>query len=413
MTRPSSEPPHCSGKAPLIFDQHHLTLSGSLSSLTLFAVWDRSSEDDPWCKLAVMQLIQIVPSLPPRVDGIGDYALKLAHRLRSNHSIETRFVVGDPQWDGSDAVEGFRTAKVTARTREGLSQAIAALDEQGQGIPVLVQFAVYGYEKRGVPVWLVDALEAIHVLRSRPLHAAFHELENHSWKPWSSVFWVTGMQRSLLKRLARITEFRYTNTELHRRKLEDWDSGRISLILNFSTLGEPTTLPAFSARGRTLVVFGRAAQREWTYGLGGHLLAALCRRLGIERILDIGPSLGNGGPDQFGGVPVHALGQLPEVELNHHFSTALGSFQQYPTPFLTKSSTHAVSCAFGTIPFIFDGSSRLHSCPPLVTGEDFVPVDADPSQLPLPDLEELSKRVFENYQRRNASVAASVVARSI
>jgi hypothetical protein len=59
---------------------------------------------------------QIVPALPPDVDGIGDYALQLARRLRANHGVETYFIVGDPSWKGQE-VEGFQAVSVHGRSR--------------------------------------------------------------------------------------------------------------------------------------------------------------------------------------------------------------------------------------------------------------------------------------------------------
>ena len=35
-----------------------------------------------------MKLIQIVPKLPPEVDGIGDYAFFLAQQLLNNHQVK-------------------------------------------------------------------------------------------------------------------------------------------------------------------------------------------------------------------------------------------------------------------------------------------------------------------------------------
>ncbi|MBB5331661.1 hypothetical protein [Tunturiibacter gelidoferens] len=361
---------------------------------------------------AAMQLIQIVPGLPPRVDSIGDYTLQMARHLRAEHGIETRFLVGDPEWDGGETVEGFAVAKVLERSEEGLLGSITTLERETGTLPILVQFSVYGYERRGCPVWMAKGLEALYCTRTKGLHVAFHELENRSWKPWSSVFWVTGLQKRLIARIARVCTFRYTNTEEYRGKLEGWGLGRISLIPNFSPLGEPMLYPAFDARRPEMVVFGRGAQRRWTYERAGHLLGPLCRQLGIERIVDIGQPL-EGIADTFDDIPLVRLGRLPEEEVNARMAAAMGSFMQYPVPVLTKSSVHAVSCAYGTIPFVFDGGTKERSCPLLVTGEDFVPVDGDPSGLELPSLELLSRQIFENYQLRSSRRAAATVAQHL
>jgi hypothetical protein len=45
-----------------------------------------------------MEVIQIVPALPPAINGLGDYASLLAKELWEAHNIRSRFVVGDPRW---------------------------------------------------------------------------------------------------------------------------------------------------------------------------------------------------------------------------------------------------------------------------------------------------------------------------
>ena len=62
--------------------------------------------------------------------------------------------------------------------------------------------------------------------------------------------------------------------ELHRGRLEGWGSGRMNLIPNFSTLGEPKVNPPFAERRRDVIVFGRWVQRQWTYERGAEALAA-------------------------------------------------------------------------------------------------------------------------------------------
>jgi hypothetical protein len=38
-----------------------------------------------------MEIIQVVPMLPPAIDGLGDYALNLARQLRREFNQETHF----------------------------------------------------------------------------------------------------------------------------------------------------------------------------------------------------------------------------------------------------------------------------------------------------------------------------------
>jgi len=61
-----------------------------------------------------MNIIQIVPRLPPVIDGVGDYALNLARQLPKDFNIQTHFIVGSSTWKGQLAA---RLAKLSVRLR--------------------------------------------------------------------------------------------------------------------------------------------------------------------------------------------------------------------------------------------------------------------------------------------------------
>lgn len=361
-----------------------------------------------------MNLIQIVPGLFPRVDGIGDYALQLARRLREGHGIESSFVVADPTWQGGE-VEGFYATEVASRTAEAFLDSIIRCGQTNVSelTPLLLHFSPYGYQKRGYPLWLQRTLSRWNHDRPGTLNIVFHELEVHSSKPWSSAFWVSPLQRNLIRHIAKIGSFKYTNAEFYRHNLEGWGSGRVTLIPNFSTIGEPASNPVFAQRRRDVIVFGRAAQRKANYKRGGDVLASICRSIGAERIIDIGePIAGDAAPD-IEGFPIIRCGRLEATAVNQWMASSVASFIAYPVPLLPKSSVHAVSCAHGTIPFVFDNQEKELSCPGLVNGEDYVALSRNASQANLPALDQLSATVFNNYQSRNSWSAATNVAKHI
>jgi hypothetical protein len=358
-----------------------------------------------------MNLIQIVPGLLPKFDGIGDYAMQIARRLRENHGIHTSFIVADPAWNGGE-VEGFFATKIGGRTCGGLLDAMARCERvAGEiSIPALLHFSPYGYQIRGYPLWLQRSLDEWGRLRPNTLNIVFHELDVHCSRPWSSAFWVAPLQRNLIKHVARTTGFKYTNTEQHRRQLENTGSGRMTLIHNISTIGEPSVLPPFLERRNDVIVFGRSAQRKANYDRGSDALSSLCRRIGAERIIDIGDPIAGDTTTHVDGVPIVRCGRLEMEEISGWMSTSVASFIAYPVPLLTKSSVYAVSCAHGTIPFVFDNQKKELSCPGLMPGEDYVTLTRHGATAVLPRLELLSAKVFSNYQARSSTAAAGKIA---
>ena len=205
---------------------------------------------------------------------------------------------------------------------------------------------------------------------------------------------------------------RYTHTEAHRHRLEEWGSGRVTLINNFSSFGEPTSFPS-AKRTNDLIVFGRAWQRLHTYTSGGPALKALCVRLGVERIIDIGPAIEGYTASDIGGVPLVRCGRLEAHEIDQWMATTVGNFSVYPVALITKSSVFQVACANGNITFLFDDSDKEFSCPGLETGVDFVPVTADCSALSLQPLDQLAEQVYRNYQPKASWFGADTWAKHL
>jgi hypothetical protein len=371
-----------------------------------------SDKIEPHNKIVSMHLIQIVPGLPPDIDGIGDYALQLARRLRDGQGIDTIFLVCNPGWNGSH-VEGFPVLRLTNQKSQSLVDAVAACYREigSHTFAILLHFAPYGYQQRGYPLWFVRGLEEWERVQPRKLCVAFHELEVNSSNPWGSAFWIPGLQRTLIDRLARISIFSYTNSEAHRTKLEARGSGRVTLIPNFSTLGEPSTNPSFDKRDRNVIVFGRPEQRSTSYGRGRQALAVVCALVRAEKIIDIGKPIDGQTVADVDGIPIIRCGSLKAADVNSWMAVSMASFICYPVPLLMKSSVHAVSCAHGTIPFVFDDQKQELSCPGLVAGEDFIPVTLQATAQHFPiSLEETSSNVFGGYKRRMSQEAAKAIA---
>ncbi len=296
-----------------------------------------------------LEIIAIVPRLPPAVDGVGDYALNLAQQMRQDLGIITNFVVADPHWSGETIVEGLIIRQIQEQSSKNLLNLLSA---EKSNPTVLLHYVGYGYARRGCPIWLVEALEQWRKLgNNRRLVTMFHEI--YAFGPiWTSQFWTSPLQRNLATRLIRLSDRPLTSKQGYAdiiRKLGQGKHSDIPTLPVFSTVGEPKNLSPLSARQRRLVIFGGIGQRSRVYQQSLFALEKTCQELEIEEILDIGPPL-NFQIQPINGIPVNCLGIKSSQEISSLLSNSLVGFFNYPLEYLSKSTVFAAYCSHRLLP---------------------------------------------------------------
>ena len=129
------------------------------------------------------RVLQIVPHPPGTFDGVGDYALNLAHAFSTGHGITTTFLVAGratvTSKDGYAVISGLNTRD---------SAELARHHEHA-----ILHYVNYGYQARGVPFRLRRFVKQLRPhLRGRWV-TTFHELYA-SGPPWKSAFWLRPFQ---------------------------------------------------------------------------------------------------------------------------------------------------------------------------------------------------------------------------
>ena len=350
-----------------------------------------------------MRVTCIITRLPPAIDGVGDYALHLARRLRKDFDIETHFVVGDPRWSGATQIEGFAIAPIS----EYSANALLSVLSSEPPTPVLLHYVGYGYAKRGCPVWLVDGLQRWHATAVHPsLVTMFHEVYAYGRPPWTSSFWLSPLQRTLAARLACLSDRCLTSRQGYAKQLYELSLGKhtqIPTLPVFSNLGEPTQVPPLAERQRRIVVFGSPSNRLRVYQESFAQLALTCQILRIEEIWDVGPSTSL--PlSTVNSVPVVEIGQRSASEISDILLNSLAGFFDYHPDYLAKSGMFAAYCAHGLLPV----SPRYSTLPldGLIGGNHYwMPDDQEPVEL-----QAIANNAYAWYQTHNLSVHATTFA---
>lgn len=295
------------------------------------------------------RVLSIVPRLHPAIDGVGDYALHLARQLRLDFGIDTHFLVCEPAWHSLNQLEGFQVTQINARSIKSLLDKLANTEPHQS---VLLHYVGYGYAKRGCPTWLVDGLEIWkHQRREAPLVTMFHETA--AFGPiWTSAFWLSIAQKSLVKRLVRLSDRIFTSKHSYAKLLQSYAPKQFTAVPTFpvfSTVGELQNPSTLSERAHRLIVFGGHSKRTKVYKDSLEQLHQICRYLDIQQIIDIGPPL-DSIPADIDDVPIAAVGCLTSEEISVILSESIAGFFSYNPTFLGKSTIFAAYCAHRVIP---------------------------------------------------------------
>lgn len=356
-----------------------------------------------------MLVFSLVTRLPPAIDGVGDYGLNLALKLRKYFNIETHFVVADTTWQGATQIEEFAISQL----RECSVKSLLAVLPNERFLPstILLHYVNYGYAKRGCPVWLVDGLQHWkNTSVNRSLVTMFHETYA-SGPPWTSSFWLSPLQKNLAARLVKMSDRCLTNRENYAKVLSQLSLGKqtqIPTLPVFSNIGEPEEVPPLAERNRRLVIFGSPSSRRRVYQESFAELERTCKLLEIEEILDIGTST-NLTLSTVSHVPVVELGKHSASEISHFMLNSLAGFFDYNPEYLAKSGIFAAYCAHGLLP-VSDRSSDL-PVDGLEAGKHYwVPDEQITSLKELVELQAIADHAYAWYQKHNLYVQCKTFA---
>jgi len=361
-----------------------------------------------------IKIIQIVPQLPPSINGLGDYALNLARQLRKDYEIETHFAVGDPNWEGATAIEHFPIQKVETDSTEILLSLLSTNSNQltsDPKVPILLHYVGYGYAKKGCPVWLVKALESWKAKNTNSrLVTMFHEVYA-SGSPWTSAFWLSPLQKKLASRLTKLSDRCLTNKESYAEilyKLARPKQDSTASLPVFSNIGEPKYVPPLTQRSRRLVVFGHRNSRSQVYQQCRPALESTCQALKIEEIYDIGVRT-DLELSTINGIPVVKKGVTESTEISKILLDSVAGFLNVPPPeYLAKSGIFAAYCAHKVI-CCMTSSSKV-SIDGLLSGKHYWSTDNQDRQLCLDMGQKIADNAYAWYQNHNLFIQAKIFA---
>jgi len=172
-------------------------------------------------------LLQIVPRAPGSFDGVGDYALGLAKALAAHHGYETIFAAATP-------------TAVTAREQFPVVPGLDfALDASASYDHLVLHYANYGYQSRGLPLRLREVARQLRKqLRGRWI-TTFHELYAFG-PPWKSAFWLHPFQKKIAHDIIDLSDVCVVSNDAIAQAIHQHDEQKpVRLVPVMSNFGEP------------------------------------------------------------------------------------------------------------------------------------------------------------------------------
>lgn len=306
-------------------------------------------------------IVHIVPTLPPDLDGLADYACKLSQN-----------------WPDKTTSWGCLTLQIPTGAAQAWPSAVFATFEPSQtGLEtaleglhfdtLILHYVNYAYHLKGAPTWLPVALA--HWKQAHPrqkLVVMFHEL----WAtgaPWRSCFWVLPTAKSIVASLSQTSDHWVTSCGNYFDKIVAVGGAAAKgAVIPVATGIEPSipidfgrSWPLENGQKLKIAVFGLAPTRNTALAAHADWLAELCTQGLVERISVLGQkprsekdserleslivTIGHADLWQ----RAYDLSPLAVSELLREHD--LGIVKE-TAPLLTKSSVFAALCSHGILP---------------------------------------------------------------
>lgn len=292
-------------------------------------------------------VVHIAPTLPPAVNGLGDFCKILADNLHNGGYVKNLFLIKhSPETNLQPDTYIFNRSN------------IAELLCDQRPDTILLHYVGYAYHKYALPFYLLSALRYCKTITGCRLVVFFHELYSSSHSPFKLPFYTSTLQQFIVKKLIMLSDKVFTNCAVYCGKLNAIarrmaNPPDIECTGIFSNIPEALVSSQSAREQHSLVVFGSNARRNSVYNHQN--FQKLIRHLEVTKIYDIG--VGMIPLD----MPVHIfrLGPLSPEELARFLNLSTYGLLCYKPELVGKSGIYSAFAAFGVLPInLIDGLAQ-------------------------------------------------------
>jgi hypothetical protein len=341
-------------------------------------------------------IIQISPTFPPNIGGVGHYA-DLLGRYLITKGVKSEFFISD--------FSGYNLSSQKLFGKN--SSELLMLLEKSNCKDIILHYSPYGYATWGLCLSLIQSIKKWKKRRKeRRVITVFHEI--YATGPiYRASFWTYLIQKYLAKILFKMTDLVLTTTKKNKFFLSLMEPKKKVLISNvFSNIGEKKYNKNINKRKKIAIIFGGCTQKELLYQnmiLHQRKYLNMLTKLSIDKIVDIGPK--TKGLKKIGKIPIQSTGIKSRRFISNLFSNSKAGLVFYPIGLMTKSGIVASYSSHGLVIINFCKDQILKKNE-FISGVNFVSDSVRKKDF---SFEKIAKKAYLTYKKNGIRKTGSLI----
>lgn len=342
------------------------------------------------------KIIQICPTFPPNIGGVGNYAKVLSDHLRKN-GIESKILISDYS-DSQNKKKNLFGKK---------NKHLYSLIEQHNSKDIILHFSGYGYASRGLCFNLIRTLEKWKQNKNnRKLITIFHEIYANG--PFYRMsFWTSILQKYLAKKLYLLSDVSLVTSKENKLILSSFGKKKKIIYCNvFSNVGKLKKNIKLIRRKDKAIIFGNTYQKEILYKdilLNKKKYQILLKNMSVTEIIDIGPKIDISHKVNF--IKINRIGIKSKNYISSLLKDSKVGLVFYPVSQMTKSGIVAAYASHGLV-IINCCKEKVFRTNEFVSGKQYVSKNYKNINF---NLQKIANESFKNYNNHGLDKTVSLI----
>jgi hypothetical protein len=341
-------------------------------------------------------IIQICPTYPPNISGVGDYTKLLANFLKKKN-INSKILV-------SDYLNNKNVKQILFGKKN--KNLISLLEKINSNV-VILHAAFYGYASRGLCFDLIKSLEKWKQNdKNRKLITIFHEI--YATGPiYRMSFWTSLPQKYLAKKLLKLSNVALATSKQNNITLSSFDKKKIIIYSNvFSNIGELKKNKKFHARKNIAIIFGNTYQKQILYKdilVNKNQYEVILKKMSIKKIIDVGPKIEISKQIKF--IDIFRVGVKSKKYISLLLRNSKAGLVFYPVNQMTKSGIIAAYASHGLV-IINLCKEKIFKTNEFIPGVHYISKIKENN---FSNLQKIANETFRNYKKNALNKIGSLL----